>query len=596
MLLFLCRLAASPGRPVGGNCSVGVVDRAAAPRRESCRDTASRAGERLESLAGVLWRWARWLLVVLPLAMAGFAAMAANPEGQQSGNAHAGGSSVASVNIDGRELFRVVGVSSFPASKRANGIADTVRKFASDHARSVDEIAVIDEGDRTAFVFGPDAKFLFFDADAALENVDRKILVQVVDQKIREVVHQYRVERGREYLLSKAGFAAVASVVILLVLWGARKGLRKLAAALETRYRASVRGLRIDTFHIIEEEQLWVLMRSGFLTLWWILALVCAYIYLEQVLSKFPWTRGFAHQLVTLVIDPLETMGKAFLDYIPDLIFLVVLALLARYVLKLTRFFFLGIARGSVKMASFEPEWSMPTYNLLRIGIVAFTLVMAFPYMPGSSSDAFKGISVFLGVLLSIGSSTMIGNIMAGYSLLYRRAFRVGDRVKIGAHVGDIVVVRQQVTHLRTPKNEEIIIPNSMILNTEIVNFSTMAREGRLLLHSSVTIGYDTPWRQVEAMLIEAARRTDGLLKDPEPFVLERSLDDYYVNYEINAFCDNAARTPALYAAMHRNILDVFNEYGVQIMSPNFVAQPEGAVLVPKDQWYAAPAKAPGAP
>ena len=501
-----------------------------------------------------------------------------------------GGNSVGTVQVDGRSLFRVVGISAFPADRRARLLADQIEKFAENRTLDVDQIKVVEAPDFSTIELGTTSHFIVLDADAALEGVRRQVLTQVIRERVVEVVQQYRVERESGYLLKNAGFAAGATMLVVLLLWGARRMLKRVAVQIESRYRRSMGGLRIDSFQIIEEEQLWSLVRSTFLTLWWLLALGLCYGYLEQVLSRFPWTRGFASSLIRLVIEPLERMTSAFLHYIPDLVFLLVLVVLVRYLLKLTRFFFLGVAHSTVKVAGFEGEWAMPTYALVRVCIVAFALVIAFPYLPGSNSDAFKGISVFLGVLLSIGSSTIIGNVMAGYSLLYRRAFRVGDVVQIGKNVGEIAAIRQQVTILRTPKNEEIIIPNSMILNTEITNFSIMAREGRLVLHSSVTIGYDTPWRQVEAMLIEGARRTEGLLTSPVPFVHQRSLGDFYVDYEINAFCDNAGAVPELTTRLHRNILDVFNEFGVQIMSPHFEVQPQAAVLVPKEQWYAAPA------
>jgi len=273
-------------------------------------------------------------------------------------------------------------------------------------------------------------------------------------------------------------------------------------------------------------------------------------------------------------------MGRAILSFVPNLALLVILFVLVRYFLRLAQLFFISVERGSVHLAGFEREWSMPTFGLIRFGVWAFALVIAFPYLPGSSSEAFKGVSVFIGVLVSIGSSSIISNTLAGYSLLYRRAFRVGDRVKIGAHLGDIVAVRQQVTLLRTPKNEDVLIPNSTILGSEVINYSTQAREGRLLLHTSVTIGYDTSWRQVEALLLEAARRTRGVPLEPPPFVFERSLDDFYVEYELNVCCDDAAAMPHLHSALHRNILDAFNERGVQIMSPHFETQPSRPVVV----------------
>jgi small-conductance mechanosensitive channel len=216
---------------------------------------------------------------------------------------------------------------------------------------------------------------------------------------------------------------------------------------------------------------------------------------------------------------------------------------------------------------------------------------VAYPYVPGSGSDAFKGISIFIGVVLSLGSTSAIANIVAGYMMTYRRAFRIGDRVKIGAAVGDVVETRLQVTRLRTVKNEEVIVPNSTILNNEVVNYSSLARNEGLILHPTVGIGYETPWRQVEAMLLEAAGRTRGLMADPPPFVRQASLGDFAITYELNVHCDDPQAMNALYTELHRNILDVFNEFGVQIMTPAYEGDPEQPKLVPKERWFAAPAQ-----
>ena len=231
----------------------------------------------------------------------------------------------------------------------------------------------------------------------------------------------------------------------------------------------------------------------------------------------------------------------------------------------------------------------------MRIFVIAFALVVAYPYIPGSQSDAFKGISLFLGVVVSLGSSSVIGNIIAGYTMVYRRAFREGDRVKIDNHVGDVTERRLLVTHLRTTKNEDVVIPNSLILNNSIVNYSTLARENKLILHTTVGIGYETPWRQVEAMLLQAAANTEGLLKEPQPFVLQKVLGSFDVSYELNVYCGDAQAMNRLYTLLNRNILDQFNEYGVQIMTPAYESDPNDLKVVPRDQWYAAPAVAPEA-
>ncbi len=202
--------------------------------------------------------------------------------------------------------------------------------------------------------------------------------------------------------------------------------------------------------------------------------------------------------------------------------------------------------------------------------MIGFAAVVAYPYIPGSESAAFKGISIFFGVVFSLGASSVVGNMLAGYSLIYRRTFKVGDRVKIGDVVGDVTHMRLQVTHVRTIKNEDVVVPNSVILTSQVVNYSSYAATDGLVLHTTVGIGYEVPWRQVEAMLLLAASRTPGLLTAPPPFVLQTSLADFAINYELNVYCGDAHDMFPLYTALHRNIQDVFNEYGVQIMTPAY--------------------------
>jgi small-conductance mechanosensitive channel len=294
--------------------------------------------------------------------------------------------------------------------------------------------------------------------------------------------------------------------------------------------------------------------------------------------------------MVGFAVAPLETIGQGFLANIPSLVFLAVLFVLIRFALKVIRLFFEAVSRGTVVLSGFDPEWGQPTYKIVRVVIVAFALVVAYPYIPGSESDAFKGVSLFLGIVFSLGSSTAISNIIAGYMMTYRRAFKAGDRIRIGDIVGDVIEVRLQVTHLRSVKNEEIVVPNSQILSTDVLNYSSLARTDGLILHTEVGIGYETPWRQVDAMLIAAAERTSGLLTEPRPFVLLKKLGDFAVMYELNVYCQEARAMNALYTALHRNILDVFNEYGVQIMTPAYEEDPEEPKVVPRARWFAEPA------
>jgi small-conductance mechanosensitive channel len=262
-----------------------------------------------------------------------------------------------------------------------------------------------------------------------------------------------------------------------------------------------------------------------------------------------------------------------------------------RTALRVVRLFFEAVEQGKVTLQHFEADWAMPTYKIARLAIIVLGIVIAYPYIPGADSAAFKGVSLFLGVVLSLGSSTAVSNIIAGYMMTYRRAFRVGDRVSIGEVVGDVTAMRLQVTHLRTTKNEEVVVPNSSVISGHVINYSTLARKDGLLLHTTVRIGYETPWRQVEALLLEAASRTDGLAALPQPFVLQTALGEFAVSYELNVGCADPHQMFPLYSAVHRNILDVFNEYGVPIMVPAYEGDPEKPKVVPREKWYAPPAK-----
>jgi small-conductance mechanosensitive channel len=249
--------------------------------------------------------------------------------------------------------------------------------------------------------------------------------------------------------------------------------------------------------------------------------------------------------------------------------------------------------QGTITLANFDREWAWPTYRIIRVLIIAFALVVAYPYIPGSGSEAFKGVSLFLGIIFSLGSSSVIASVIAGYSMTYRRAFKVGDRIQVNDLTGDVVEMRPLVTRLRTIKNEEIVVPNALILNSHVMNYSTLAQSSGLILHTTIGIGYETPWRQVEAMLRAAAERTPGLLKEPPPFVFQKSLGDFAVTYELNVYCDNPQAMGMLYTALHQNILDVFNEYGIQILTPAYEGDPEQPKVVPKGKWFMAPATNP---
>jgi len=501
---------------------------------------------------------------------------------------------MAPVSIDGETLFQVRGASAFPAERRAKEISNRIVQLANNPKFDPDSLQVAAQENAASVVAGTQNIISVFDADARLENLERKVLASVYLEKIRETIIAYRQARTPKALIVDTLYIIFATFAFLIFLWLGRRGIRRFDAMLERRLSAKLEELESQSFQIIRAKQLSTTLKNALNFLWLAGSVLVGLWYLNFALSMLPWTRKIGGGLFVLLTEPLKTMTRGIVEFIPDLAFLVILMIIVRYILKALRLFFGGIADHAIKLKNFDADWALPTYRLVKILVIAFSLVIAFPYIPGSGSEAFKGISVFLGIVFSLGSSSIISNIVAGYSMTYRRAFKLGDRVRIDEHVGDVIEVRQLVTHLRTVKNEEIVVPNSLILNSSVVNYSTQARNGQLVLHTTVGIGYETPWRQVEAMLLQAADRTADLKREPSPYVLQQALGDYCVTYELNVYCDNAQAMSKLYTSLHRNILDVFNEFGVQIMTPSYEGDPAEPKVVPKESWFLPPAKPPG--
>ncbi len=535
-----------------------------------------------------------WLLVAGLALWAWIAIATAAPGGETGAYPLAAGKyERAEVSVDGRVILSVRGVEAFPAQQRAEEIADRIVAAAKDPAIPAGAVRTEDKGDRTDLRAGDRFLFSLIDPDAALEGVSREILAEVVKLRFMEVIASYRHDRSPRVLLINSLYAIAAMLVTVGLLFSFHWGFRRLDDIVALRLQAHLKALEAQSARFLRAQQLANALRGALKAIFVLLKAVLVFLSLNFVLGLYPWTRSFAAWLLDLILNPLHAMTLAVLAAVPNLIFIALLILVTRYILKMIETFFSSIDQGAIRLASFEREWAWPTYRIARTLVIIFAVVMAYPYVPGSQSDAFKGISIFLGLIISLGSSSIIANIIAGYSLAYRRPFKIGDRVKINGTVGDVMEMRVLVARLRSPKNEEIVLPSTTILNGEVINYSTLAREQGLVLHTTVGIGYETPWRQVEAMLRMAADRTVGLLKQPPPFVLQTALGDFAVTYELNAYCKDPQAMARLYSALHQNILDIFNEHGVAIMTPAYISDPPEPKLVPKDQWYAAPATPP---
>ncbi len=371
-------------------------------------------------------------------------------------------------------------------------------------------------------------------------------------------------------LLGDALLALLVTAGFVAVLYLMRRGFRRLYAATDAVRRFSVRSGHWQALRLVPPVKMAEALIGVARLVRVALTAAVAYFYILLALSCFPGTSTFSERLTAYALAPLTAMAGAFLSYLPNLLYIAVIVTITRYLLKFIRVFFDAIGDGTLVFAKFHREWAAPTYDIARVLVLAFTAVELFPFLPGAQSDAFKGVSIFLGILFSLGSSSAVGNVVAGVVLTYTRAFQLGDRVKVGETVGDVIEKTLLVTRLRTIKNVAVTIPNGTVLSSEVHNYSTFAKSHGVIVHTTVTIGYDAPWQKVHDLLIDSARHTTYLTEEPPPFVLQTGLDDFYVTYQINAHTDRADLMAGIESELHRNIQEAFNAAGVDIMSPHY--------------------------
>ncbi|MEO5926430.1 MAG: mechanosensitive ion channel family protein [Bryobacteraceae bacterium] len=478
------------------------------------------------------------------------------------------------VVLDGRVLFTVdTSLGPYSARDRAAATAERIAGVAEDLTVSLDAITTA-PGDTSTDIVARDRVLLTVtEADAAAAGMDRIQLTACRLQSVRTAITELRGAYSSRSLLRGAAEAAGITAALIALLFLGRK-IR--SVAIRKLLNLPVSTVRVQKIELASASQVRRILVRAARILWTLLVLVAFYLYVPLVLSLFPWTRQYAPVLLDYVREPLLAAGHAGLTYLPSL-FIVVLCCLGAYGLaRLAHFMFRAVGNGTLVWPGFYPEWAEPTYKIIRFLILAFTAVIVFPYLPGSSSPAFQGVSIFLGVLFSLGSTSAVANIIAGVILTYTRAFRVGDRVKIADTVGDVTEKTLLATRIQTIKNEFITVPNSLVLSSHIVNFSTSADVSPLILHSSVTIGYETPWRQVHELLIAAATQTPRVIPAPAPFVLQTSLDDFYVTYQVNAYTAEPSSMALTYSELNQNIQDCFQGAGVEIMSPHYRALRDG--------------------
>lgn len=436
----------------------------------------------------------------------------------------------------------------------------------------------------TDLMYGNKVIASFTDQDGLWEGRSRE---QLATDK-RKIVVQKLKELKEEHSLWQLGKRILYFVLVLagqyLLFWLTGWLFRKLKVRIQKLKDTRLKPISIQNYELLDTQRQVNLLIFLSNLLRYVIMLLQLLITVPLLFAIFPQTKGLAYQIFSYIWNPIKNILVGIVDYIPNLFAILIICFAVKYLVRLVHYLSREVEAGRLKFGGFYPDWAMPTYHIIRFLLYAFMIAMIYPYLPGAKNGVFQGISVFVGLVISLGSSTVIGNVIAGLVITYMRPFKLGDRIQLNDTTGNVIEKTPLVTRIKTPKNEVVTIPNSFIMSSHTVNYSASAREYGLIIHSEVTIGYDVPWRQVHQLLIEAALNTPGVIDDPRPFVLETSLSDWYPVYQINAYIREADKLAQIYSDLHQNIQDRFNEAGIEIMSPHYMAMRDGnESTIPKD-------------
>jgi small-conductance mechanosensitive channel len=414
-----------------------------------------------------------------------------------------------------------------------------------------------------------------------------QILAKESAKRLERAIAERREQHSLRYLAIAAAYAAAATAIYAALLWLLRWGNRRIGGWVSVAAEEKVRKFNIGGVRVFAMRCITVLA--------WLLGIMATVWWLAFVLQRFPYTRRWGEDLQFNLVDMARQIVLAILGALPGLAFAVVIFFLARLVIRFAGAFFARVEQGSLSLTWLDHDTARPTRKIFSIVVWVFALAMAYPFLPGAGTEAFKGLSVLIGLMVSLGGASVIGQAFSGIILMYVRLFRRGDYVRIGDNEGTVAELGMFATRIRTGLGEEISISNSAVLAATTKNYSRSVPGTGFVLDTMVTIGYSNPWRQVEAMLIEAARRTEDIAQQPSPIVRQTALSDFYVEYRLIAY--SPAERPLVRAEilhhLHGHIQDVFNEYGVQIMSPHYMMDPNAPHVVPKEKWFAPPATPP---
>jgi small-conductance mechanosensitive channel len=498
------------------------------------------------------------------------------------------------VVIEGRPILIVYEtVTGRTPDQRARAIEDRIKSVASQGGASTESIVMEPHAGWTEIAIGSQVMMAVTDTDAKMAGKPREELAAEYSQSIGEAIQNYRHAHSWGMILRGILKTALTTLVLIPLIWVIRRVHFALRDRLERYIQTRAQLRQKSAWHLAVAYVGPIALALGAF-LRWLLILAFLEAYLTITLGFFSSTREVSLQATKWVFSQLEFLAQSGLNYLPNLLVIAVIILVASYAVRIVRLIFGEIGKGNFKIRGFYPDWAAPTERLIRALVLVLALIVAFPYLPGAKSPAFQGISIFVGVLLSLGSSSAVANAIAGVILTYMRSFLDGDWVQIGDTTGEVIEKNLLVTRILTPKAEVITIPNATVMSGTVKNYSTEAKRGGVIFHTTVSIGYDTPWHTVHQLLVNAALATEHLLHQPAPFVLQQALNDFYVSYELNAYTNAPREVLNIFSGLHRNIQDKFNEAGVEICSPHFSALRDGNATTMPEQYVKADYKAPG--
>jgi small-conductance mechanosensitive channel len=499
------------------------------------------------------------------------------------------------VGVLGDTLFHIYSKrGELSAKDRAEILTKKIHELYKDDYFNTDSFKVFETADNYTIQYGKTIVLSLNETDALWHDKNLSELGNEYKIKIADSIKKAKYENSLSRTLIRTGLVLLVILLTWLLIWLIRLGNRRLMNSINSNKEKWLKKLAYKDYTFLNEEQKYQIILFITKLLRWFVYIVLIYISLSAIFSIFPITRGWADKLIQYILSPLKSIFIGIWNYLPNLFSILAIYFVMKYFIKFVKYIFTEIDSEKLKVSGFHADWAMPTFSIVKFLLYAFMFVLIFPFLPASDSNIFKGVSVFIGVLFSLGSHSSIANVVAGLVITYMRPFKVGDRIKIGDVTGDVIEKTLLVTRLRTPKNEEVTIPNSSVLSGNTVNYSTMARTVGLIIHTTVTIGYDVPWKKMHQALLNAADRTEAILKEPKPFVLQTSLDDFYVSYQINGYTRETNRFNRIYSSLHQNIQDCCNEMGIEIMSPHYRAQRDGNnTTIPAD-YLPADYKAPG--